>query len=149
MRVLIINGPNLNLLGRREPEIYGSLPFEPFFEKLSLQFPEISLRHVCTNCEGAIIDHIQSALFGTPDEQADAIILNAGAYTHYSYAIADAISAISPLPVIEVHISNPAAREEFRRQSVIAPVCTGSISGFGLESYTLALHALTSPKGYV
>lgn len=144
MRVLIINGPNLNLLGRREPDIYGTRPFEPFFKELSLRFPAISLRYVCSNCEGTIIDHIQSAITDSADERADAVILNAGAYTHYSHAIADAISAIAPVPVVEVHISNPAAREQFRRTSVIAPVCKGSISGFGLESYALALQALAT-----
>lgn len=142
IKVLIINGPNLNLLGRREPDIYGPRPFEPFLEAMSKRFPEASLRYLCSNSEGEIIDAIHSARFSTVELQADAVILNAGAYTHYSYAIADAIRAIEPVPVIEVHISNPAAREPFRRTSVIAPVCKGTISGFGLESYTLALSAV-------
>lgn len=142
MKVLIINGPNLNMLGCREPEIYGSRTFEPFLSELADRFPEIELRYVQSNSEGAIIDALQAALTGEDFQRADAVILNGGAYTHYSYAIADAVRAIAPLPVIEVHISNPAAREEFRRHSVLAPVCRASVSGFGLESYTLALTGL-------
>lgn len=142
MKVLIINGPNLNMLGCREPEIYGSRTFEPFLSELAARFPDISLRFVQSNCEGEIIDALHSVMIGDEAERADAVILNGGAYSHYSYAIADAITAISPLPVIEVHISNPAAREEFRRRSVLAPVCKGCISGFGFDSYTLALIGL-------
>lgn len=142
MKVLIINGPNLNMLGLREPHIYGSRTFESFLPELASRFPEASLRYVQSNCEGELIDAVQSALTGTADEKADGVILNAGAYTHYSYALADAVKAIAPLSVVEVHISNPSAREEFRRKSVLAPVCLGSVTGFGLESYALALQGL-------
>lgn len=142
MKVLIINGPNLNMLGLREPNVYGSRTFESFLPELASRFPEASLRHVQSNCEGELIDAVQSALRGTADEKADGVILNAGAYTHYSYALADAVKAIAPLPVVEVHISNPSAREEFRRKSVLAPVCQGTVAGFGLESYALALQGL-------
>ena len=142
MKILIINGPNLNMLGRREPEVYGDQAFEPYFAELCRAYPGTYLRYVQTNCEGTIIDELHAAYIGNDDQQADAVILNAGAYTHYSYAIADAIRAVSPLPVIEVHISQPAARESFRHESVIAPVCRGSISGFGLDSYRLAVEAV-------
>ncbi|MCM1319977.1 MAG: 3-dehydroquinate dehydratase [Muribaculaceae bacterium] len=142
MKILIINGPNLNLLGRREPEVYGHKAFEPYFEELVRAFPQAQLQYVQSNCEGAIIDALHEAFIGPKELRADAVILNAGAYTHYSYAIADAISAIAPLPVVEVHISQPAAREEFRHKSVIASVCHGSICGFGLDSYWLAILAL-------
>lgn len=147
MKVLIVNGPNLNMLGRREPEIYGSQPFEPYLEKLAELFPEVQLRYVQSNSEGAVIDALQSALIGSEGERADAVVLNAGAYTHYSYAIADAVKAIAPLPVVEVHISNPAAREEFRRKSVLAPVCRATVAGFRLFSYELAIRGLLSMAG--
>ena len=142
MKVLILDGPNLNMLGRREPEIYGSRTFESFLPELSRRFPTAELRHVQSNCEGRLIDTLHSALTGESHERADAVILNAGAYTHYSYALADAVKSIAPLPVVEVHISNPAAREEFRRKSVLSPVCLATVSGFGLESYALALQGL-------
>lgn len=141
MKILIINGPNLNLLGVREPNIYGDSSFEPYLAELSHDVPNAELRYVQTNSEGTIIDELHAAFTGAAEQRADVVILNAGAYTHYSYAIADAIKAISPLPVIEVHISQPAARESFRHKSVIAPVCRGSISGFGLNSYRLAVRA--------
>lgn len=142
MKVLIINGPNLNMLGLREPEIYGSRTFESFLPDLASRFPEAELRYVQSNSEGELIDALQSALTGRDTERADGVILNAGAYTHYAYALADAVKAIAPVPVVEVHISNPSAREEFRRKSVLAPVCLGSVTGFGLESYALALQGL-------
>ena len=144
MKVLIINGPNLNMLGRREPDVYGSQPFEPYLHTLADMFPQVELRYIQSNSEGDIIDALQQALIGPDTQVADGVVLNAGAYTHYSYAIADAIRAIAPLPVIEVHISNTANREDFRRKSVIAPVCKGSVSGFGLFSYELAIRGLLS-----
>lgn len=137
MRILILNGPNLNMLGVREPDIYGSRPFD--LASLRAAFPQADIEYMQSNHEGDLIDAIQQAR-----TTSDAVILNAGALTHYSYALADAIAAVRPLPVIEVHISNPAAREPFRRTSVIAPVCAGTIAGFGLRSYELALHYLTS-----
>lgn len=137
MKILIINGPNLNLLGTREPEIYGSLSMNEYLETLRCRFPDSEIDLYQSNCEGAIIDCLHSAV-----GDYDGVALNAGAYTHYSIAIADAIKAVSPLPVVEVHISNVAAREEFRRRSVIAPACRGSIVGFGMMSYDLAVQAL-------
>ncbi len=134
MKLLIINGPNLNLLGKREPEIYGKTRFEDFLAELRKKYgSEIDLFQ--TNIEGEIINKLHRA----EEENYSGIILNAGAYTHYSYAIHDAIKSIS-IPVVEVHISNIFAREEFRQKSVIAPACIGSISGFGLQSYELAIH---------
>lgn len=145
MKILILNGPNLNMLGVREPEIYGVRPFEVYLNELIDTYPKVEFRYVQTNSEGTIIDELQAAITGSEGRsRVDGVILNAGAYTHYSYAIADAIKAIAPLPVVEVHISQPAAREKFRRKSVIAPVCRGSISGFGLHSYALAVNALMS-----
>ncbi len=138
MKILIINGPNLNLLGTREPEIYGTLTMETYLEQLRARFAEVEIDLYQSNSEGAIIDKLHSARGAYAG-----VVLNAGAYTHYSIAIADAIRAVSPLPVVEVHISNVAAREEFRRRSVIAPACRGSIVGFGMMSYDLAVEALT------
>ncbi len=138
MKILIINGPNLNLLGTREPEIYGTLTMEAYLEQLRARFAEVEIDLYQSNSEGAIIDKLHSARGAYAG-----VVLNAGAYTHYSIAIADAIRAVSPLPVVEVHISNVAAREEFRRRSVIAPACRGSIVGFGMMSYDLAVEALT------
>ena len=138
MKILIINGPNLNLLGTREPEIYGTLTMDAYLEQLRARCVEVEIDLYQSNSEGAIIDKLHSA-HGT----YAGVVLNAGAYTHYSIAIADAIRAVSPLPVVEVHISNVAAREEFRRRSVIAPACRGSIVGFGMMSYDLAVEALT------
>lgn len=138
MKILIINGPNLNLLGVREPGIYGSATFDSALERLRGLYPDIELEYFQSNHEGAIIDRLHAAGFG--DAYAG-IILNAGAYTHTSLAIADAIAAIK-VQVVEVHISNVAAREEIRHRSLIAPVCRGSIAGFGLDSYRLAVEAI-------
>jgi 3-dehydroquinate dehydratase II len=135
--ILILNGPNLNMLGKREKEHYGSFTLEDVEKRLN----EEAQKRGCTvafkqdNCEGCLIDIIQQA-----EGEFDAIIMNPGAYTHYSYAIRDAITAC-PLPVIEVHISNIHAREDFRKVSVTAAACKGQISGFGLESYVLGLDA--------
>ncbi len=133
MNILIINGPNLNLLGLREPSVYGSSTFEEFFQMLKFEFTDVNLDYFQSNTEGAIIDKIHEYGFSF-----DGIILNAGGYTHTSVAIRDAISAVTT-PVIEVHISNTLSRENFRHQSVIGPVCKGCIMGFGLKSYRLAL----------
>lgn len=138
MKILIINGPNLNLLGVREQGIYGSATFDSALERLRGLYPDIELEYFQSNHEGAIIDRLHAAGFG--DAYAG-IILNAGAYTHTSLAIADAIAAIK-VQVVEVHISNVAAREEIRHRSLIAPVCRGSIAGFGLDSYRLAVEAI-------
>lgn len=133
MKLLIINGPNLNLLGKREPEVYGSLSFEKYLETLREQYPETEVDYYQSNIEGEIITKIQQA-----DGVYKGIILNAGAYTHTSIGIADAIKAIQA-PVVEVHISNTFSRETFRHQSFISPVASGVIIGFGLKSYELAL----------
>ena len=136
MKIQIINGPNLNLLGLREPGVYGSETFEAYFEKLEKENPDVELHYFQSNVEGEIINEIQEAGFG-----CNGIILNAGGYTHTSVAIRDAIKAV-PAPVVEVHISNVYAREEFRHTSMISAVCLGSIAGFGLYSYNLAVQAL-------
>lgn len=133
MKMIIINGPNLNLLGSREPDIYGRKPFEEYFAQLQQEFPGITLHYFQSNSEGALIDKIHEAGF-----TYDGIILNAGAYTHTSIAIADAIAAIRT-PVIEVHISNVYERESFRHHSYLAPNCRGSIAGLGLKGYELAI----------
>lgn len=133
MKVQIINGPNLNLLGIREKSIYGEKSFEDFLAELRISFPEIDIAYFQSNIEGEIIDKLHETGF-----TYDAILLNAGGYTHTSVAIGDAVKAIKT-PVIEIHISNVHAREEFRRQSFIAPVALGIIAGFGLDSYILAL----------
>ena len=133
MKIQIINGPNLNLLGSREPEVYGTQSFEKFFQSLMQSFPQIELHYFQSNIEGEIINQLQEVGF-----TFDGIILNAGAYTHTSVAIHDAIGAIS-VPVVEVHISNVFAREEFRHVSLITANCAGLISGFGLQGYVLAL----------
>lgn len=135
--IIIINGPNLNLLGKRETSIYGNESFENYFESLQSKFSNnFELQYFQSNIEGEMIDAIQKYGF-----EADAIILNAGAYTHTSIAIRDAIVAIDA-PVIEVHLSNIYAREKFRHKSLISAVCKGQISGFGLQSYALALQSL-------
>lgn len=136
--ILVLNGPNLNLLGRREPEIYGKQTLDDINAGLAARFPGVEFRFVQHNGEGELIGEIHASGF---DPECLGIVLNAGAYTHYSYAIADAIAAI-PAPVVETHISNVHARESFRRESVIAPVCAGTISGFGAESYALAVMAI-------
>jgi len=135
-KIQIINGPNLNLLGRREPSIYGNQGFESFLEHLRATFPDCDIHYFQSNSEGALIDKIHDVGF-----TADGIVLNAGGYTHTSVAICDAIKAVDA-PVVEVHISNVHAREEFRHKSLISAVCKGVISGFGLDSYRLALHAI-------
>ena len=140
MKILIINGPNLNLLGRREPGIYGHNTMEYCLEALRKQYANIEIEYFQSNHEGAIIDKFHEVGF---DESYAGVVLNAGAYTHTSLAIADAISAIK-LPVIEVHISNVHAREEVRHHSMISGVCRGVIAGFGLESYRLAVEALSA-----
>ena len=137
MKLLIINGPNLNLLGVREPGIYGSRNFTDYLNDLKKEIPDDEISYFQSNHEGAIIDQLHSVGFG----QVDGIVLNAGAYTHTSVAIADAISAIKT-PVVEVHISNINKREDFRHHSFLTPVCVGIIAGFGLDSYRLGLEAL-------
>ena len=136
MKVVIINGPNLNLLGVREKSIYGEQSFEEYLKELRQTFPSIIISYFQSNVEGDIINCLHENGF-----DSDAIILNAGGYTHTSVAIADAISSINS-PVIEVHISNIYSREEFRKKSLIAPYCKASICGFGLDSYRLALESL-------
>ena len=133
MNILIINGPNLNLLGKREPGIYGSETFENYLSQLRTQFKDINIDYCQSNIEGEIIDAIQAA-----DGKYDGVLLNAGGYTHTSVAIADAIGLVS-VPVVEIHISCILAREAFRHVSLIAPKCKGSIMGFGLDSYRLGL----------
>jgi len=135
MKILIINGPNLNLLGVREKNIYGDSSFEPFFKQLQEQYSDITLEYFQSNSEGKLIDKIQETGFSY-----DGIILNAGGYTHTSVAIRDAIASVTT-PVIEVHISNIQTREEFRHTSFISPVCKGSIVGFGFNSYRLAIES--------
>jgi 3-dehydroquinate dehydratase, type II len=136
MNITIINGPNLNLLGVREPGIYGNEGFASYLTRLRNQYPEIAIEYFQSNHEGAIIDKLHEEGFG----KSDGIVLNAGAYTHTSLAIADAIAAITT-PVVEVHISNVHAREEIRHHSMISRVCRGVIAGFGLDSYRLAVEA--------
>ncbi len=133
MKIQIINGPNLNLLGKREPDVYGNLSFESYLLSLKEKYPHVSLAYFQSNIEGELVNKIHETGFSF-----DGIILNAGAYTHTSIALRDAIKAVTT-PVIEVHISNIHRREEFRRNSVIAPVCLGSICGFGKMSYFMAL----------
>lgn len=135
-RIQIINGPNLNLLGKREPSVYGSQSFEEYLSELKKLFPDIELSYFQSNSEGEIIDMLQQVGF-----ELDGIIINAGAYTHTSIAIADAIRAIST-PVIEVHISNVFKRESFRHHSYLSEACKGCIVGFGMDSYRLAINAL-------
>lgn len=137
MRILIINGPNLNFLGKREPQTYGVMTLWDLENHLKEKFSKLKLEFYQSNSEGAIVDFLQKAMDGT----AAGVVLNAGAYSHYSYAIRDAI-AMLPVPVIEVHISNTYAREEFRRTSVLSSVCKGVIAGLGTEGYDLALEYL-------
>ena len=137
MRIQIINGPNINLLGKREPSIYGSVTFEDFLIELRANYPDVEISYYQSNTEGELIDKIQETGF-----DVDGIILNVGAYTHTSIALQDAIRAVTS-PVVEVHISNVHARESFRHKSMIAAACKGVICGFGLKSYQLALEALT------
>jgi|SRR5690554_1898108 len=135
MKIIIINGPNLNLLGKREPETYGNTTFEDFFEQLKKDFPTVTLEYFQSNDEGKIVDKLHETGF-----HYDGIILNAAAYTHTSVAIADAVRAIS-VPVVEVHISNVSKRESFRHFSYLSPAVQGIITGFGLNSYKLALYS--------
>ncbi|WP_457617392.1 type II 3-dehydroquinate dehydratase [Lutibacter sp.] len=135
MKILILNGPNLNLLGRREPTIYGNLTFDEFFESLKKKYADITLDYFQSNIEGELIDKLHEVGFNY-----HGIILNAGAYTHTSVAIGDAVKGIET-PVVEVHISNVHAREDFRHISYIAPNAKGVIAGFGLQSYELALES--------
>jgi 3-dehydroquinate dehydratase-2 len=136
MYIEIINGPNLNLLGKREPEKYGHSSFEDYLEVLKSRYPDINFKYFQSNTEGEIINEIQKTGFSS-----NGIILNAGGYTHTSVAITDAIAAVKS-PVIEVHITNISAREDFRHTSLIGRNCTGSIAGFGLDSYRLGVEAL-------
>ena len=136
MKIQIINGPNLNLLGKREPDIYGTLSFEEYLEVLKKTFPESQIDYFQSNREGSLIDKIHETGFSY-----DGIVLNAGAYTHTSIALHDAIKAVTA-PVVEVHMSNIHAREAFRHVSAIAAACEGSVVGFGLDSYRLAVEAL-------
>ena len=135
MHLLILNGPNLNLLGQREPEVYGDQSFDSYFDELKLQFPLVQLDYFQSNVEGEIINKLQEVGFSY-----DGILLNAGAYTHTSVAISDCVKAISS-PVVEVHISNTFSREAFRHQSYISPNAKGVIIGFGLKSYALAIQS--------
>lgn len=139
--ILVLNGPNLNLIGKREPQIYGYEALEDIEKHLSKTYPALRFEFQQSNHEGTLIDALHSAMSG----KYDAVILNAGALTHYSYALRDAIAAL-PVPVIEVHFSNVYAREEFRHTSVLAAVCKGVIAGFGPTSYDLAVQALLSMK---
>jgi len=138
VKILVIHGPNLNLLGLREPEVYGSITLEEINQRLRAHAADkgIELRTFQSNHEGAIIEAIHQAV-----GWADGLVINPGAYTHYSYAIRDAIAAVG-LPAVEVHLSNVQAREDFRHLSVISPVCLGQIAGFGWHSYVLGLEAL-------
>lgn len=131
MKLLILNGPNLNLLGQRDVQIYGSQTFEEYFSSLKLKFPDLDLQYLQSNVEGELINYLQ-------ETKADGVIFNAGGYTHTSVALRDCIDAIT-VPVVEVHISNIAKRESFRHESFLTPVCIGSIMGFGLQSYELAI----------
>lgn len=140
MKILIINGPNLNLLGKREPEIYGSMSFEEYFASLKVKFSEIDLHYYQSNIEGDLIDKIHEVGFSF-----DAILLNAGGYTHTSVALSDAIASVKT-PVLEVHISNIYKREEFRHKSIISKECIGMISGLGLIGYDLGINYFLKTK---
>lgn len=140
MKIQIINGPNINLLGKREPSIYGAETFESCLEDLKKRYPSVVFEYFQSNVEGRMIDRIQGTGF-----DSDGIVLNAGAYTHTSIALQDAIRSIAA-PVIEVHISNVHKREEFRHKSMISCACVGVICGFGLDSYRLAVEALLNMK---
>jgi 3-dehydroquinate dehydratase-2 len=135
MRIFIINGPNLNLLGKRQPEFYGHIDFDLFLDQLKKKYKKVEFQFFQSNREGDLINKLQEA-----DEHFDGVVLNAGAYTHTSIAIADAIQAVR-VPVVEVHISNIYGREQFRHTSYIAPYCKGVIAGFGLMSYQLAVES--------
>lgn len=140
MRIEIINGPNLNLLGKREPGVYGSRSFDDYLTELRAAYPDVAIGYFQSNCEGALIDRIHEVGF-----ECDGIVLNAGAYTHTSVALHDALRAV-PAPAVEVHISNVHTREEFRHKSLISAACKGVICGFGLDSYRLAVEGLLKDK---
>jgi 3-dehydroquinate dehydratase-2 len=140
MKIQLINGPNLNLLGQREPSVYGTQDFQQYFEELKKQFPTVELHYYQSNIEGKLINKLHETGFSF-----DGIVLNAGAYTHTSVAIHDAIAAIKT-PVIEVHISNIYAREEFRHKSLITSKCKGLIAGLGFEGYNLAIQFILNSK---
>ena len=140
MKIIIVNGPNLNLLGKREENIYGNISFSDYYEKLLLLFPGIEFEYFQSNIEGEIINYLHKEGFS-----ANGIVLNAGAYTHTSVAIRDAIAAIKT-PVVEIHISNILTREHFRHESLIGPVCKGSIMGFGMDSYRLGIESFLVPE---
>ena len=140
MRIEIINGPNLNLLGKREPGVYGSRSFDDYLTELRAADPDVAIGYFQSNCEGALIDRIHEVGF-----ECDGIVLNAGAYTHTSVALHDALRAV-PAPAVEVHISNVHTREEFRHKSLISAACKGVICGFGLDSYRLAVEGLLKDK---
>ncbi len=137
MRILIINGPNLDILGKREPHMYGTTSLWDIENRLKEKYPKVAFEFIQSNSEGALIDALHRAL----DGGSAGIVLNPGAYAHYSYAIRDAVSALK-VPVVEVHLTNIHAREEFRRESVIAPVCAGVITGLGIRGYELAVEYL-------
>lgn len=136
MKIIIINGPNLNLLGTREPDIYGHTTMEDYIQSLRKQHPRVDIDYYQSNHEGSLIDKLQEVGFSY-----DGIVLNAGAYTHTSVALLDCVRSLKT-PVVEVHISNVHAREEFRNHSMISPACLGVIAGFGMDSYSLAVEAL-------
>lgn len=140
MKILIVNGPNLNLLGRREPGIYGNSSFDDYLPCLRRRFPDVEIDYFQSNVEGLLIDRMQQDGFS-----CDGIVLNAGAYTHTSVALHDCIRSLSA-PVVEVHISNVHAREDFRHRSMISSACKGVICGFGLDSYRLAVEALVNEE---
>jgi 3-dehydroquinate dehydratase-2 len=140
MKISIINGPNLNLLGTREPSVYGDNTFEDYYNTLQMKFPQVQFDYFQSNVEGEIINRLHEVGFSS-----DAVLLNAGAYTHTSVAIGDAIKAINS-PVIEIHISNTFAREDFRHTSYITPVAKGLIIGFGLDSYRLGIESVLGGK---
>jgi len=143
MKIQIINGPNINLLGKREPEIYGKRGFEDYYDELCKRYPDIKFEYFQSNHEGDLIDKIQEVGF-----DVDGIVLNAGAYTHTSIALQDALRSVT-CPSVEVHISNVHKREEFRHKSMISCACLGVICGFGLDSYRLAVEALMAYKDSV
>ena len=137
----IINGPNLNRLGSREPELYGSTAFEDYLDRLRGLFPDVDIVYYQSNHEGDLVDYLQSGV----DDDAAGVVLNAGAYSHYSYAIRGAVTMMT-VPVVEVHITNIFRREEFRHDSVLSPVCEGVLAGFGLDGYRLAVAHLLARR---
>ena len=140
MKILIVNGPNLNLLGQREPDIYGQSSFSDYLQQLRARYPQVEIDYYQSNIEGELIDKLQQEGF-LAQPVADGIVLNAGAYTHTSIALHDCIRSLKS-PVVEVHISNVHQREEFRHHSYLSAVCQGVICGFGLDSYRLAIEAI-------